>query len=306
MKLVYLRRFIGTVFVIWGAVTAVFLISRVLPGDPVDVMLGERATAVEREAMRQALGLDKPLMEQYVWFLKSLSQGHLGKSFFFRKKVEKILGHYIFNTFKLAGFAVVASLPLAFFLAFFAALRPGGKLDKVVTFITAVSFSVPTFWSGPMLILLFSIYLGLLPVGGMRGAESIILPGLTLSIPVSAAFIRHMRAYLLEARNSFFTMAAMARGRSLFSAMLTGGFLYALMPFITILGLEAGSLLTGAVITEAVFAWPGLGHLVVLSIQARDFPLLQGCVIAISTVYVVVNLVTDILYTLVDPRVRAV
>ena len=157
-----------------------------------------------------------------------------------------------------------------------------------------------------MLILLFSIYLGLLPVGGMHGPASIVLPGVTLSIPASAALIRHMRAYLLEARNSFFTMAAMARGRSLVSAMLTGGFLYALMPFITVLGLEAGSLLTGAVITEAVFAWPGLGRLVVLSIQARDFPLLQGCVITISAIYVVVNLVTDVFYSLVDPRVRAV
>src|SRR5262245_61450933 len=299
-----LRRLALTLPIIWIVVTLVFGLIHMVPGDPVAQMLGEGASVTEVERLRHELGLDKPLLEQYRSYLVGLLHGDLGNSFRNQEPVARsILTRYP-ATIELAAAATIFSLLIAVPLGVIGAVRRGRAADRFVGLASLLGVSLPNFALGPMLILLFSIALGLLPVSGRDGLSHLILPAVTLASGLAATTTRMVRGSMLEEIRQDYVRTARAKGLNervvLFRHALKNG----LIPVITVLGLQAGMLLAGAIITETIFSWPGLGRLTVQAINARDYPLIQGCILAIALTYIVINLATDFLYSVVDPRIR--
>lgn len=298
------RRLLTLVPTLLGVVTLVFAFLHLVPGDPVEVMLGESARPADRAALRADLGLDRPLLTQYGDYLVGIAHGDLGRSFTFRKPVLEVIAARAPATLLLAGCALAVAVAIALPVGVLAAVRRDTLLDRGSLVLSLLGVSMPNFWLGPLLVLLFSVTLGWFPVSGNEGWRSVVLPAFTLGAALSAILTRMLRASLVEVLSAEYLQAARARGVSEAKVIWVHALRNAGLPVITLLGLQLGSLLSGAVITETVFAWPGLGTLLVGAIQGRDYPLVQGCVLVVSLGYVVANLLADLLYRWADPRVR--
>ena len=287
-----------------GVCTLVFLLIHLVPGDPVEVMLGEGASTADRSALREALGLDRPLAQQYLDYLGRVARLDLGVSLHDRRPVVDLLGERAGPTLELAVAALILALAIAVPLGVLAAQHRGGVLDRIAMTVSLIGAAVPNFWLGPMLILLFSLQLGWTPVSGRDGWASVALPAVTLGTGLAAVLARMVRASVLEVLSEDYVRTARAKGLGPVAVLWGHALRTAWLPILTLIGLQLGALLAGAVITETVFAWPGLGSLLVEAIQQRDYPVVQGAVLLISITYVLVNGATDLAYGLLDPRTR--
>ena len=298
------RRLLLLVPTVLGVATLVFLILHLTPGDPVEAMLGETALAADKEALRRALGLDRPWWEQYAAFLAGLARGDLGFSLQSRERVLALVAARYPATLELAVGAVAVAVAAALPLGVVSALRARSWVDYLSTTFALVAVSMPNFWLGPLLILLFSIELGWLPVSGRGGLAHLVLPALTLGMSMAAILTRMTRAAVLEQLHQDYARTARAKGASEPLVLVRHVLRNALTAIVTVVGLQFGALLAGTIITETIFSWPGLGRLLIQAIQMRDYPVVQGCVLTIALSYVLVNLLTDVAYAFIDPRVR--
>jgi ABC-type dipeptide/oligopeptide/nickel transport system permease component len=299
------RRLVGALGVVLGVALLTSLLIHLVPGDPVELMLGESATAGDRAALRASLGLDRPVHEQLLSRFGQLARLDLGASLYSRRPVGALIAERLPATVELAIAALVIAALAALPLGIVAARRRGSLADSSAMGLALLGLSVPSFWLGPLLILLFSVVLGWTPVSGREGLASLVLPALTLGIGMAAVLARMLRSSLLETLSEDYVRTARAKGLTEAAVIRRHALRNAALPVVTVFGMQAGALLAGAVITETVFAWPGIGSLLVEAIQRRDFPVVQGCVLLISTTYVAVNALTDVAYAWLDPRVRA-
>ncbi len=299
-----LFRLLYTLPALWLVLTLVFLLIHLVPGDPVQQMLGEGAAPAEVEQLRHALGLDQSLAAQYGHYLTGLLQGDLGQSFKFQLPVRRIILERYPATLQLAFVALLVCAAIGIPVGVLAAHRRGRPADRLASVFTLLGLAIPNFALGPVLILLFSIELGWLPVSGRGGPLNFVLPAATLGAALAAILTRMVRGAMLEELSSDYVRTARAKGLSTRVVLVRHALRNALIPIITILGLQFGTLLAGTIVTESIFSWPGIGRLTVQAIASRDYPLLQGCILVISVSYVFVNLFTDLLYAVVDPRVR--
>lgn len=298
------KRLAGVVPVVFGVLLLTFLLVHLVPGDPVEVMLGESATVADRGALRAELGLDRPLPVQFIDYLSKLARGDFGASIHTHAPISGLLAERIPATAGLALLALAIALAVGLPLGIVAALHHRHWTDRLATLSALTLSAMPHFWLGPLFMLVFALWLGWLPVSGMESGSSIVLPALTLASGLAAILARMTRASLLEVLNEDFVRTARAKGLPERSVILRHALKAALLPVVTVVGLQLGSLLAGAVITETVFGWEGVGRLLVESIEKRDYPVTQACVLVIALTYVLVNLLTDIAYARLDPRVR--
>lgn len=298
------RRLFLILPVLFTVATIVFFLMHLVPGDPVDLILGEAAPMSDRLALRHDLRLDLPVAEQYILFLRGVVTGDWGVSLFDHMSVLGHIGERYLPTVVLSVASLFVALALALPLGIFSALRKYSLCDSAAMFFALLGISMPNFWLGPLLILLFSIHWGWLPVSGMDSFSSLVLPALTMGTALAAILTRMIRSSMLDVLQADYIRTARAKGLGEKRVVLKHALRNALNPVITIVGLQIGALLAGAVVTEKIFAWPGLGSLLIESIQRRDYPLVQGCVLVIAVGYVLVNTLTDLLYRVADPRVR--
>ena len=299
-----LLRVLYTLPALWLILTMVFLLVHIVPGDPVQQMLGEGARAEDLQQLRHALGLDEPLLAQYGRYLRGLFRGDLGRSFRFQTPVLGVVLERYPATLEVAFAGLLVCVAVGIPAGVLAAHKRGRAADRAVSFFTLLGLSIPNFALGPLLILFFSIFLGWLPVSGRAGFASLILPAITLGLALAAILTRMVRSSMMDELSSDYVRTARAKGLTEFAVLFRHAFRNALIPIITILGLQFGTLLAGTIVTESIFSWPGIGRLTVQAISARDYPLLQGCILVIAVSYVLVNFLTDFVYALVDPRIR--
>ncbi len=299
-----IRRLLLTIPVVWIVVTLVFTLIHLVPGDPIAQMLGEGAAVAEVERVRHELGLDRPIFDQYVTYMSGLFRGDLGVSFRNQEPVLTSIAQRYPATIQLALAAIFFSLLIAVPFGIVAARRRGSVTDRSIGLFTLVGVSLPNFALGPLLILFFSIALGWLPVSGRESWAHLILPAITMGGGMAAIMTRMVRSSMLEEIHQDYVRTARAKGLSERRVMFGHALRNGLIPIVTVMGLQLGTLLAGAIITETIFAWPGLGRLTVQAINARDYPLVQGCILAIAMTYILVNLATDVFYSVVDPRIR--
>jgi peptide/nickel transport system permease protein len=297
------KRLLQLIPVLWGVGTIVFLLLHFVPGDPVEIMLGEHAIPASKEKLRADLGLDRPLPVQYLQFWKNLFQGDLGNSLLSKEPVAKLIIERMPATISLTFLAMLWATCLAIPLGTVAAAYKNTAFDKGVLLFSILGVCVPSFWLGPLLVLFFSVKLGWFPVSEREGITSYILPAFTLGLGLAAVLTRMTRASMAEILSQDYITTAKSKGLPPEKIYLKHALKNALIPVITILGLQLGGLLAGALITETIFDWPGLGELVFRAIQSRDFPLVQGCVLVIATIYVFVNSLADIFYSIANPRI---
>ncbi|HJQ67639.1 MAG TPA: nickel ABC transporter permease [Blastocatellia bacterium] len=299
-----LRRLFILIPVLWAVVTLVFLLIHMVPGNPAELLLGPNATPEQIQTVERQLGLDKPLLTQYKDYWVGLFTGDWGENPVTRQKVlDRILSRYP-ATILLAVTAMFIATLLSIPLGVTAATHRGSVIDSASTLVALLGISLPSFALGPLLILLFSVELGVTPVSGRGSLAHIILPAVTLGAALSAILTRIVRSSVLEELGEDYVRTARAKGlperKVIYKHVLKNG----LIPVVTVLGLQFGVLLAGAIITERVFSWPGVGSLLVDSISERDYQLTQGCILVIATTYVVVNTLTDIVYRFLDPRIK--
>jgi len=300
-----ISRLLGFLTVIFGVLVMTFLLIHLVPGDPVEVMLGESASIADREALREELGLNAPLITQFGTYLNKLAHGDLGQSIHTKTPIVELFKTRYPASIQLALLSMLIGLMVGVPLGVYAALKAGHWQDVVVTIVSVRLSAMPVFWLGPILMLIFAVWLGWLPVSGMDEPLSIVLPAVTLGFGLSAILTRMTRTSLLEVLNEDFVRTARAKGLSERTVIVRHALRAALLPIVTIVGLQMGSLLAGTVITETIFSWDGIGRLLVESIEKRDYPVTQACVLAVALSYVVINFLTDIVYRVVDPRMRA-
>jgi peptide/nickel transport system permease protein len=307
-----LRRVGGMLVVMFLVATMVFFLTRLAPGDPASLMLGDQATAEDIARLRIAYGLDQPLIVQYVLWLKEVVSGNLGQSIFLQRPVTQALAERAEPTFFLALFSVSIAAAIGIPCGIASAVWRGRLVDQVVSAIAMLAASIPSFWLGLIFIQIFAVRLGLLPVAGYGdpGASfgervvHLLLPSAVLGIVNSALIIRFTRASMLDVLSEDYVRTARAKGIPEPRVVLRHAFGNALVPIITVIGLTAALLVGGAIVTETVFGLPGIGNLVVSSVLRRDYPVIQGSLIVIAGIYVLINIAIDLIYTLVDPRVR--
>jgi ABC-type dipeptide/oligopeptide/nickel transport system permease component len=299
-----LHRFLLTLPALWLVLSLVFLLIHIVPGDPVEQMLGEGAAPGQVADLRHSLGLDRPLLVQYGRYLWEVAHGDLGQSYKFQTPVRRVIFERYPATMQLAFLALLVCSAIAIPAGVLSANRRGQTTDRVVSLLTLFGLAVPNFALGPLLITLFSIKLGWLPVSGRGGPLNYILPAATLGAALAAILTRMVRGAMLEELSSDYVRTARAKGLPTSAVLVRHALRNALIPIITILGLQFGTLLAGTIVTETIFSWPGIGRLTVQAISSRDYPLLQGCILVIALSYVLVNLLTDVLYSFIDPRVR--
>jgi ABC-type dipeptide/oligopeptide/nickel transport system permease component len=300
----FLRRLAFTVPVIFGIATLVFALVHLVPGDPAMSMLGEGASGADVEALRTKLGLDRPLLVQYGAFLKGAVRADLGSSFRSGLPVTSEIWLRIPRTMELAACAMAVAILFAVPLGMVAAVFKGRWPDQAAMTFAVAGLSLPAFWVGPMLAWGLAVGLGWLPVSGSGTWAHLVLPSITLGLSLAALLARMTRATLLEELRELYVVAARARGASWWRAVLRHAFRNSLIPIVTIVGLQFGAVLTGSIVTETIFAWPGVGRLLITAINTRDYPLVQGCILWIAVIYVGVNLLTDMVYGWLDPRIR--
>ncbi|MEJ2395905.1 MAG: ABC transporter permease [Candidatus Thiodiazotropha sp.] len=297
-------RLVSALLVMLGVVCLVFLLIHLIPGDPVDVMLGESARPADRAALRTSLGLDQPIGTQLSGYLSGVLRLDLGTSLHSNQPVSQLLASRIPATLQLAFAALTCALVLALPLGLLAATRRGTGWDWGAMGFSTLGVSIPNFWLGPLLILCFSLWLGWTPVSGRETGASLILPAVTLGTGFAAILARMIRSSLLEILGEDFVRTARAKGLAEGQVLWRHAMRNAWLPVLTLIGMQLGALLGGAVVTEVVFDWPGIGSLMIDAIQRRDYPVVQGCVLFVSLAYVLVNTLTDMLYGVVDPRIR--
>ncbi len=302
-------RFVGLRLVLalpalWLIVTMVFLLIHIVPGDPVAQMLGDGARADDLQQLRHALKLDQPVRVQYLDYIRGIFHGDLGQSFRFQQPVTRVIADHYAATLQLSLVALAVCALIGIFGGILAAQKRGTATDTTVSVLTLFGLSVPNFALGPVLMLVFAVILGWLPVTGRGGAAYFVLPALTLGAALAAILTRMVRVSVIEELSSDYVRTARAKGLTDSAVLFKHAFRNALIPILTILGLQFGALLAGTIVTETIFSWPGIGRLTVQAINARDYPLLQGCILLIAVTYVFVNLLTDVVYAVVDPRVR--
>jgi peptide/nickel transport system permease protein len=307
-----IQRIVGMLAVMFTVVTIVFVIVRVAPGDPAAVMLGPDATPADIAALREWLGLDQPLVVQYVYFLGQLLRGDLGQSIFLNMPVLSALGERAEPTFFLTVFSILIASVIALPVGILSAYRRGSLFDQLATTLAMLAASIPSFWLGLILIQVFAVRLGWFPVSGYGGPDAsfltrlshLVLPALALGIVSSALITRFTRASMLDVLNDDYVRTARSKGMGEFQVVMKHAFKNALIPVLTVVGLTAALLISGAVVTETVFGLPGVGNLVVSAVLRRDYPVIQGALLVIAAIYVLINFAVDMLYLLIDPRVR--
>lgn len=282
----------------------VSLMIHVVPGDPVDSILGPYATNEQHMEMREKLDLDRPLPEQIWNYFKGILHGDLGTSIIYQKPVTSLIAERVRPTMELATAAIIVAILISIPLGLLAAVYANRGIDYFAMTVSLMGIAVPNFWLGPMLILLFSVELGWFPVSERAGLSSYVLPSFALGLALAAALSRMTRTSVLDCLREDYVRTARAKGNSEFIVVCKHVLRNASLPLITIVGLQFGVLLTGAIITERVFDWPGLGTLILEGIYNRDYPIVQGCVLVFSATYLFVNLVTDLMYAVADPRIR--
>ncbi|OGL39492.1 MAG: hypothetical protein A2042_00095 [Candidatus Schekmanbacteria bacterium GWA2_38_11] len=299
-----IRRLYLLIPVVLGVSTLVFLIIHLIPGDPVILMLGESALPANIESLRNELGLNQPIYVQYGEFILNTFRGNFGRSITTNKPVIDVISGRFPATMQLALGAIIVMLLISLPLGILSAYKKDTVIDNGSRIFALLGISIPNFWLGPLLIILFSVKLGLLPVSGKGGIESMILPSITLGLGMAAIITRMVRGSLLEVINENYIITARAKGLRESNVIIRHALKNAFLPVVTIVGLQFGSLLSGAIITESVFDWPGIGTLTIEAINRRDYPMVQGCIFVISMCYVIVNLATDLIYGFLDPRIR--
>jgi len=300
----FVRRVLLTVPVLLGVATLVFSLIHLVPGDPAQAMMGDGASPQDVAELRAKLGLDRPLVTQYVSFLRHAVTGDLGVSFRTGQPVTMMIVERIPATAELAIAAMVVAVLLAIPLGVVAAVWRGTAIDYGAMTFALAGVSIPNFWLGPLLAIVFAVELGWLPVSGRGTLAHLVLPAISLGLALAAILARMTRASLLDELSELYVRAARARGVSNAASITRHALGNSLVPLLTIIALQFGAVLTGAVITETIFAWPGIGRLLIQSIGFRDYPMVQGCILLIAVTYVSVNLVTDLMYGFIDPRIR--
>ena len=298
------RRILLTIPVLLGVATLVFSLIHLVPGDPAQAMLGDGAAPQDIEELRKNLGLDRPLLEQYVTFLRDAVTGDLGRSFRTGQPVTAMVLERIPATAELAVAAMIVAILIAIPLGVVAAVWRGTAADYGAMTFALAGVSIPNFWLGPLLAIVFAVELGWLPVSGRGTLAHLVLPAISLGLALAAILARMTRASLLDELQELYVRAARARGVSRAAAVTAHALRNSMVPLLTIVALQFGAVLTGAVITETIFAWPGIGRLLIQSIGFRDYPMVQGCILMIAVTYVTVNLITDLMYGVLDPRIR--
>ena len=288
---------------IWGVVTIVFIVSRLL-GDPAVLLLPVGASEQQLQELRTALGLDQPLLQQYLSFLGNMLRGDFGQSFQFARPALHVVLERLPATALLAGCALIIGVLVGVIAGAVAAIYRGSAIEAFVLLIALLGQATPTFWLGIMLILLFAVQLGWLPTGGYGQWQNVVLPALTLATFVSASIARLLRSSMLDVLRDDYVRTARAKGLLPATILFWHVGRNSLIPVVTMIGILAGELLGGAAVTETVFAWPGVGRLIVQAIETKDFPVVQTGVAMVATIFVVINLLIDLLYTLIDPRIR--
>lgn len=298
-----IQRLLYSVLVLFGVATVVFFIGR-FSGDPVKLMLPANATPEQVETLRQTLGLDEPLLTQYLEFISQLLQLDLGRSLYFDQPAVGLILDRLPATIQLGAAAFVFAMAIAIPAGIIAAVWRGSIIEGIVQLVVLVGQSTPAFWVGILLILVFSVQLEIFPTGGVGGPQYLVLPAITLGFYLMAMVARLLRSSMLEVLNEDYIKSARAKGVAPMTIIMRHAFRNALLPTVTVMGLEIGSLFGGSILTEAVFAWPGVGSLIVDAISNRDFPLVQAVVIMLAGIFVLVNLLVDISYGMLDPRIR--
>ena len=299
-----IKRLLLAIPTILGVIFIVMLTIEMVPGDPVMLMLGEQATKETVEKVRTALGLDKPLITRYFLYLRNLAQGDMGRSIRENRLVSKEISDVWPATLELTMAAMAIALFVGILVGIVSAVRPNSFLDGINRVLSLFGLSMPVFWVGLVLIVIFSYWIRLFPIGGSGSLRHLVLPAVTLSLPSIAMISRMTRSSLLEVLKEDYVRTARAKGVSERRVILKHALKNALIPIVTLSGLQLGQLMGGAILTETVFAWPGLGRLMVRAIFARDYILLQGAVLVFALAFVLINLVVDISYSFLDPRVR--
>ena len=300
-----IRRFLQMIPITLGILTLIFSLIHLIPGDPAVQIAGEGARPEDVQAVRKALGLDQPLWKQYVTYLANLARGDLGRSFRTNTSVAKEIAARYPATIQLAFGAMFVALLVAFPLGIVSAIYRNSWIDNVARFFALIGVSMPSFWFGPLLIIAFAINQPWFPVSGREeGWKSIVLPSLTMGLALAAILTRRIRVSLADELNQLYVTTAIAKGVTRGKAIFRHALKNALIPVITVLALQFGSLLTGAIITEQIFSWPGLGRLLIQSISTRDYPQVQASILVIALTYIMVNFISDLLYGVVDPRIK--
>ena len=299
-----LRRLVALVPVALGVATLTFALIHLVPGDPVSAMLGDYAAPTDLNRMRHDLKLDLPLWQQYGDFLLDLAHGDLGQSISQHAPVSRLIRERYPATLELAGAGLLVAIAIALPLGIVAGADAGGPGDLGAMGFAILGVSIPHLYLGPLLMVVFSLDLGWLPLTGRGGFAHLVLPAVTMGTALAAILARMLRQSLVQVIGADYMRTARGKGLSERAALVRHGLRNALTPVITLLGLEAGALLTGSIVTEMIFSWPGLGRLLMTAINNRDYPLVEGCVLTFALSYVVVNMITDLVYSAVDPRIR--
>jgi peptide/nickel transport system permease protein len=300
----FLTRILYTLPVIWLVVSLVFLLIHLVPGDPIQQMLGEGAPAADLQAARHAYGLDLPLSQQYLNYWKGVLQGNLGVSLRYNQSVSKLLRQRYPYTLQLTVAALLVAILLSVPAGVHSARRRNDWDDRAISVVSLWGLSFPNFALGPILILLFSIKFGWLPVSGSGTFANLVLPAITMGSALAAILTRMVRTSMLEELSHDYIRTARAKGVSETRVVYHHALRNAMIPVITVLGLQFGALLAGAIVTEKIFSWPGVGRLTVDAISNRDYYVVQGCILAIGLTYVAVNFLTDLVYSVLNPRIR--
>jgi peptide/nickel transport system permease protein len=298
------RRLLGLAPVALGVATLTFALIHLVPGDPVVAMLGDNASPADVARLRERLGLDRPLWEQYGAFLYGLAHGDLGRSIAFNEPVARLIAERFPATLELAAGGLAVAILIALPLGFVAGANPGRAIDLGAMGFAILGVSIPHIYLGPLLMIVFSLDLRWLPLTGRGGLSHLVLPALTLGTALSAVLARMLRQSLIAAGNADYMRTAIGKGLGRRAALVRHALRNAITPVVTLLGLQLGGLLTGTIVTEMIFSWPGLGRLLMAAISARDYPLVEGCVLTFALTYVIVNLLTDLAYGAIDPRIR--
>jgi len=300
-----IRRLLQMIPITLGILTLVFSLIHLIPGDPAIQIAGEGARPQDIENVRKALGLDQPLWSQYVHYLGRIAHGDLGRSFRTNESVATEIRARYPATIQLAFGAMLVALLVAFPLGMISAIYRNSWIDNLARFFALIGVSMPSFWFGPLLIIAFAINHQWFPVSGREeGLRSIVLPSVTMGLALAAILTRMIRVSVAEELGQLYVTTAIAKGVTRVRAIFRHALKNALIPVITVLALQFGSLLTGAIITEQIFSWPGLGRLLIQSINTRDYPQVQASILVIALTYILVNFISDLLYGVVDPRVK--
>jgi peptide/nickel transport system permease protein len=298
------RRIVALIPVALGVATLTFALIHLVPGDPVLAMLGDFAAPADVAQMRHELKLDLPLWQQYLHFLSGIVRGDLGESISQHEPVARLIRERFPATLELAVAGLFVAILLAFPLGMIAGANPGGAADMGAMGFAILGLSVPHLYLGPLLMIVFSLDLGWFPLTGRGGLSHLVLPAITLGTALAAIIARMLRQSLVQVLETDYMRTARSKGLSRAAAVLHHGLRNALTPVVTLLGLQAGALLTGSIVVEMIFSWPGLGRLMITAINSRDYPLVEGCVLVFALSYVVVNMLTDLVYSVVNPRIR--